>query len=97
MSRLSLPARSLRGRPASLRTFPDAAGYLLRKRLIWRVLLVIRPAISGVAPIFLPALREGWGPPAQQDWGCEVRVLIVHNMPALVQPSFGLGAGRENS
>jgi hypothetical protein len=34
MSRLSLPARSLRGRPASLRTFADGAGGLLRKRLI---------------------------------------------------------------
>jgi hypothetical protein len=58
MSRLSLPARSLRGRPASLRTFADAAGCLLRKRLIWRALSVMRPAIPGVEPIFLPALRE---------------------------------------
>jgi hypothetical protein len=64
MSRLSLPARSLRGRSASLRTVADGAGYLLRKWLIWRALLVMRPAISGVEPIFLPALRErrsGWG------------------------------------
>jgi hypothetical protein len=61
MSRPSLPARSLRGRPASLRTVPDGARGLLRKRLIWRALLVIRPAISGVEPIFLPALRESEG------------------------------------
>jgi hypothetical protein len=58
MSRLSLPARSLRGRPASLRTVPDSAACLLRKRLIWRALLVMRPAVSGAEPIFLPALRE---------------------------------------
>jgi hypothetical protein len=55
---VSLPARSLRGRPASLRTVPDSAGCLLRKRLIWHGLLVMRPVISGVEPIFLPALRE---------------------------------------
>ena len=62
---LFLPARSLRGRPASLRTVPDDTGGLFRKRLIWRALLVTRPAISGVEPIFLPALREkgqGGGP-----------------------------------
>jgi hypothetical protein len=58
MSRLSLPARSLRGRPASLRTVPDGAGGLLRKRLICHALLAKRPAISGVESIFLPALRE---------------------------------------
>jgi hypothetical protein len=58
MSRLPLPARSLRGRPASLRTVPDGAGGLLRKRLIWLALLVMRPAISEVEPIFLPTLRE---------------------------------------
>jgi hypothetical protein len=56
--RLSLPARSLRGRPASLRTVPDGARDLLRKWLIWCALLVVRRAISGVEPIFLPALRE---------------------------------------
>jgi hypothetical protein len=39
MSRLSLPARSLRGRPASLRTVPDGAEGLLRKWLIWSALL----------------------------------------------------------
>jgi hypothetical protein len=62
--RLSLPARSLRGRPASLRTVPDGAGRLLRKRLIWRVLLMMRPPIEGVELIFLPALRErGQGGP----------------------------------
>jgi hypothetical protein len=58
MSRLSLPARSLRGRSASLRTVPDGAGGLLRKRLILLALLVMRPAISGVGAIFLPGLRE---------------------------------------
>jgi hypothetical protein len=58
MSRFSLPARSLRGRPASLRTVPDGAGCLLRKWLFWRALLVMRPAILGGGPIFLPALRE---------------------------------------
>src|ERR1700741_1947370 len=71
MFRLSLPARSLRGRPASLRTVPDGAGYLLRKQLFWRALLVMRPAISAVEPIFLPALRErrsGWGPPGGVAW-----------------------------
>jgi protein SCO1 len=59
MSRLSLPAPSLRGRPASLRTVADGAACLLCKQLIWHALLVIRPAISGVGRIFLPALREG--------------------------------------
>jgi hypothetical protein len=58
MSRLSLPARSLRGRPASLRTVADGIGRPLRKLLILHALLVIRPALSGVEPIFLPALRE---------------------------------------
>jgi hypothetical protein len=58
-SRLFLPARSLRGRPGSLRTVLDGVGDQLRKRLIWRGLLVVRPATSGVGPIFLPALREG--------------------------------------
>src|SRR6266478_4358506 len=43
----ALPARSLRGRPASLRTFPECACYHLPKPLIWRVLLAIRSAISG--------------------------------------------------
>jgi protein SCO1 len=59
MSRLSLPAPSLRGRPASLRTVADGAACLLCKQLIWHALLVIRPAISGVGRTFLPALREG--------------------------------------
>ena len=58
ISRVSLPARSLRGRPASLRTVPDGAGCLLCKRLIWHTLLVMRPPISCVEPIFHPALRE---------------------------------------
>jgi hypothetical protein len=70
MSELSLPARSLRDGPASLRTVPDGAGCVLRKWLIWGAFLATRPAISSVEPIFLPALRErgpGWGPLAQQD------------------------------
>jgi hypothetical protein len=58
MPKLSLPARSLRGQSASLRTVADRARFLLRKRLIWRALSVMRPAVSGVEPIFLPALRE---------------------------------------
>jgi hypothetical protein len=68
MSRASLPARSLRRPSASLRTVPEGAGGLFRKRLIWRALLVMRPAISWVEPIFLPALREssGWDGWAQR-------------------------------
>jgi hypothetical protein len=61
MSRLSLPACSLRGQPASLRTVADRAQSLLRKRLVWRDMSVIRPTISGIEPIFLPALRERVG------------------------------------
>jgi hypothetical protein len=64
----SLLARSLRGRSASLRTVADDATDLHRKWLIWRGLLVMRPTISGVRPIFLPALRErgqGGGPLAR--------------------------------
>src|SRR5258705_12589056 len=70
MPRLSLPARSLRGRPASLRTFPDGAGCRFSKCLIWWVLLAIRRTVSGTRSFFLPALREGrsgWRPLAQQD------------------------------
>ncbi len=54
----SLPARSLSGRPASLRTLPEGAGCRLPKGLISRALLAIKAAISGVRWIFLPALRE---------------------------------------
>src|SRR5262249_30088057 len=53
----ALPVGSLRGRPASLRTFPEWAGYRLPKPLIWRMLSAIGPAFAAEA-IFLPALRE---------------------------------------
>jgi hypothetical protein len=69
MSRLSLPARSLRGRLASLRTVPEGAEGRLCKRLIWRALLVIRTANSGVEPIF--SLLSG----------SEVRVGAVGGLP----------------
>ena len=65
MSRPSLPARSLRGRPASLRTVADGTGCQLRKPLIWRALLVMRPAISGCRAHFSPCsqgARSRWGP-----------------------------------
>src|SRR5208282_2161490 len=67
----SLPVPSLRGRLASLRTFPDGAERRLTKQLIWLVLLGIRRAICGAPSIFLPALREGRSgsePLAQQDF-----------------------------
>src|ERR1700757_502495 len=70
MPGLFLPARSLRGRPASLSIFPDGAGCRLSKRLIWWALLAIRGAVSGARTLFLPALREGRSGPrplAQQD------------------------------
>src|SRR6266446_3386299 len=54
----SLPARSLSGREASLRTLPEGAEGRRSKRLIWLALPAIGPAISGVGSIFLPALRE---------------------------------------
>jgi hypothetical protein len=76
---LSLPARSLRGRSASLRSVPDNAGDLLRKPLIWHALLVVRSAILSVEPIFLPALRErgqGGGRWAQQDWPRRLRARV---------------------
>jgi hypothetical protein len=73
MSRLSLPARSLRRRPASLRNVPDGAGCLVRKRLTWPVLLVMRPAISGIEPIFLPALRERGQGGGRRRHGCDWR------------------------
>src|SRR6266446_10422793 len=66
----ALPARSLRGRPASLRTFPERACYHLPKPLIWRVLLAIRSAISGPKRFFslLSGRRRIPGvAPAQQD------------------------------
>src|SRR6516225_1256371 len=52
------PARSLRGRPASLRTFPEGVWSRLPKRLILLALLAIGRAILGTQSIFLPALRE---------------------------------------
>src|SRR5271165_198084 len=85
---LSLPARSLRRRPASLRTFPDSAWSWLSKPLIWRALLAIGRAISGAQSIFLPALREegsGRRPLAQQELllaGQDpLAVLVVHGHP----------------
>src|SRR5208282_125722 len=56
--RISLPVRSLRSQPVSLRTFPERVGGRLPIPLILRALLVIRPVISGARSIFLPALRE---------------------------------------
>src|SRR5215470_3478881 len=90
MSRLSLPARSLRGRPASLRTVPDGAGCLLRKQLIWQALLVIRPAISGVEPIFLPALRERGKGGAR--WRSRIENEIITNT-AVFRPEIGRRSG----
>src|SRR6266481_2629759 len=59
-----VPVPSLSGRSASLRVLPErAAGWFL-KHLIWRILLAIKRSISGVEPIFLPALREGRSKPA---------------------------------
>ena len=58
MSNFFFPARSLRGRFASLRTFPDGAGCRLPKPLISCSLLMMRRAISLAETIFLPAVRE---------------------------------------
>jgi hypothetical protein len=57
----SLPARSLGGRPASLRTLPEGAGCRIPKGLISRALLASKAALSSVRWIFLPALRETAG------------------------------------
>ena len=80
----ALPARSLRGRPASLRTFPERACYHLPKPLIWRVLLAIGSAISGLKRFFslLSGRRRISGvAPAQQDFLLagenELAVLVV--------------------
>jgi len=54
----SLPASSLSGREASLRTLPEGAEGWRSKWLISRALLAVGTAISGVGSIFLPALRE---------------------------------------
>src|SRR6266850_465635 len=52
MISVALPARSLRGPPVSLRTFPERVEDRLPKPLIWRVLLAIRLAISGPNRLF---------------------------------------------
>ena len=60
---------SLSGQAASLRTFPERAKFRLPKRLICRVLLAIRPAISGSKQFFslLSGRRISGVAPAQQD------------------------------
>jgi hypothetical protein len=55
---VSLPAPSLRGRSASLRTFPDDFRSRISKRLISRVFSTVKPVLSAVKSIFLPALKE---------------------------------------
>jgi hypothetical protein len=82
MPGFSLPARSLRGRSASLRSFPDDGWTRVSKSLISRLLLAIGRAISGVESIFLPALREG---------PVRVRPRWSSTVPGL-RP--GVGAGR---
>ena len=52
-----LAAPSLRGRSASLRTFPDGAGWRRPKHLILRSLLAIGPPISDFSPC-----SQGSGP-----------------------------------
>jgi len=54
----SLPACSLSGREASLRTLPEGAEGRRSKQLILRALPAIGTAISGLGSIFLPALTE---------------------------------------
>src|SRR5207244_5168106 len=56
--RLSLPAPSLSGRPASLRALPERSPTWLAKRLICMVLPVIARAVCGRRSNFLPELRE---------------------------------------
>src|SRR5262249_54551839 len=65
-----LPAGSLRGRPASLRTLPERAGCRLAKPLIWRILLAIGPAIARPRRFFslLSGRRLSGVAPAQQDF-----------------------------
>src|SRR6202048_1421158 len=91
-----VPALSLSGRSASLRVLPErAAGWFL-KHLIWRMLLAIRRSISGVEPIFLPALREGRSEPtglvdevAQRLAGEEAAAVVEDD---LVAPLVEIGA-----
>src|SRR5437660_12217182 len=59
-----VPVPSLSGRSASLSVLPERAAGRFLKHLIWRILLVIGRPVSGVASIFLPALREGRSKPA---------------------------------
>src|SRR5437588_6470719 len=59
-----VPVPSLSGRSASLRVLPERASGWFLKHLMWRILLVIRRPVSGVASIFVPALREGRSEPA---------------------------------
>ena len=58
MTTLIFPARSLRGRSASLRLFPERTRYSICKALIYHAFLVVGRTISGNGSIFLPALRE---------------------------------------
>src|ERR1700747_2057420 len=66
----SLPAGSLRGRPASLRTFPERACHRRPKPLIWRMLSAIRRASSGLSRFFslLSGRRISGVAAAQQDF-----------------------------
>src|ERR1700730_15926608 len=81
--RLSLLARSLRGRPVSLRTFSERAYYRLPKPLIWRMLSAIRRATSGPSRFFslLSGRCISGVAPAQQDFllagGDELALLVV--------------------
>src|SRR3974390_2576397 len=75
-SRTPVPARSLRGRSASLRTLPDGVGNLVPKRLISQVLSASRSAILVIESIFLPALRESGSieaPGAPGEYGVAAR------------------------
>jgi hypothetical protein len=55
---VSLPAPSLRGPSASLRTFPEDFGSRISKHLISQVFSTVKPVLSSVKSIFLPAPRE---------------------------------------
>src|SRR5258708_9894595 len=91
----SLPACSLRGRPASLRTFPEGDGGRLRNLLIFRILFEV---ISGARSIFLPALTEGCSEPAglvdevaQRLAGEETAAIVEDD---LLAPVVGVGERR---
>src|SRR5439155_6556955 len=91
-----VPVSSLSGRSASVRVLPErAAGWFL-KHLMWRILLVIRRPVSGVASIFVPALREGRSEPAglvdeiaQRLAGEEAAAIVEDD---LVAPLVEIGA-----